>query len=43
VKPSSHKVLSTTIVDSIFEDVQDASAHSLAHLAFIDASSDGWR
>jgi hypothetical protein len=43
VKLPSRKVLSTTILDNIFEGVQDASAQSLAHLSFIDASSDGWR
>jgi hypothetical protein len=43
VKLPSRKVLSTTILDSIFEEVQESSAQSLAHLTFIDASSDGWR
>jgi hypothetical protein len=43
VRLPSRKVLSTTILDSIFEEVQSASAQSLAHLTFVDASSDGWR
>jgi hypothetical protein len=41
VKLPSRKVLSTTILDSIFEEVQSASTQSLAHLAFVGASSDG--
>jgi hypothetical protein len=42
VELPSRKVLSTTILDSIFEVVQSASAQSLAHLTFVDAFSDGW-
>lgn len=39
----SRKVLSTTLLDSIFKEVQVASAQSLDSLPYIDASSDGWR
>jgi hypothetical protein len=43
VKLPSRKVLSIINLDSMSEEVQDASSQSLGHLTFIDASSDGWR
>jgi Protein of unknown function (DUF 659) len=39
----SRKVLSTTLLDSIFKDVQLGTASTLAELSFIDGASDGWR
>ena len=43
VKLISRKVLSSTLLDSIFEEVELGTATSLASLQFIDGSSDGWR
>jgi hypothetical protein len=39
----SRKVLSTTILDKIFADVQLGTADKLTALSYVDASSDGWR
>jgi Protein of unknown function (DUF 659) len=39
----SRKVLSTTILDKVFADVQLGTADKLGALSYVDASSDGWR
>lgn len=43
VKLASRKVLSTTLLDDIFADVELGTAEALASLVYIDGSSDGWR
>ena len=42
-KLASPKVLSTTLLDSIFKEVQVATSTNLDALSYIDGSSDGWR
>jgi hypothetical protein len=39
----SRKSLATTVLDSIFKEVQLGTVEKLAATKFIDASSDGWR
>lgn len=39
----SRKVLSTTVLDAAFKDIQTATDDQLSKLKYIDAASDGWR